>query len=549
MRSGKKKTGVIVLCLMLVLAVLAACSRNNGNNDATPAPSSPAVESKGAAETESTSPEQPASYFPLKEQIEVDAMILDFGRTRDKRTDQELQKLTNIKFNWDLVPGADISTKPNIVMASGDLPDLMIFTRPVFEKYQNSGNFVDFSKYLDKMPNFKRYIEKFPDIANFPKTAEGNIFAINNFYVEGNLPVGYLYRKDIYDKHGISLPTTFDELYEGLKRLKAAYPDVYPLVVPSGHIPSYMYRAYHTSDTLYFDIDAMEYKYGPVTQNFMDSLNFTRKLYEEKLLDAEFPVLEHEASKQKIIAGKGFVTIDYIETLTRYNEEGKAGDPAYHMVSALPPVTDTGLQARVQVTMPSSNYWYTAVSSKSKYIDEIVQYLDFQFSEQITDLVNWGFEGETFVKNADGSNSFTADVKTKTNPNGTINLADLGVDSRTGFWPIYDYRAIYAANHTEETVASLYEYIDNAQKIGEFSGPNIKLPSDMDEERVRVMEAVNTRVKEAAINYATGKIDAATLQKEIDAIEKQGDYKRFLDYYNAEFAKIKDGYKLNTAVR
>lgn len=547
MRNGTKKAGVVAVCLALVLALVAACSNANNTSGKPPGTGTTAPETN-TSET-GTGTTESGNYFPLKQPIEVKAMILDFGRSRDLRTDQELEKRTNIKFNWDLVPGADIATKPNIVMASGNIPDLMIFTRPVFEQYQNSGSFVDFAQYLDKMPNLSKYIEKFPDIANFPKTAEGNIYAINNFYVEGNLPVGYLYRKDIYDQHGIALPTTFGELYDGLKKLRAAYPDVYPLVVPNGHVPSYMYRAYHTSDTIYFDLDALEYKYGPATQNFVDSLNFTRKLYEEGLIDAEFPVTDPEMAKQKIITGKGFMTIDYIESLTRFNEEGQASDPAYHMVAALPPVTDTGLQARVQVTMPSSNYWYTAVSSKSKYVDEIVQFLDFQFSEEITDLVNWGFEGETFVKRADGTNEFTADVKTKTNPNGTIVLSELGVDSRTGFWPIYDYRAIYAANHPEETVASLYEYIDHAEQIGEFPGPNIKLPKDMDEERIRVMESVNTRVKEAAINYVTGKIDAAALQNIIGELEQQGDYKKYVDYYNAEFANIKGTYQLNTAIK
>lgn len=543
MANSKRRVWVVLLSLMLATSII-ACS-NNRAQEPSAAPDGGSVQASATANES----EGAASYFPLKEQIKVKAMMLDQGRNNQQRVDQELDKLTNIKFEWDFVPAGDIQTKPDLLMASGDLPDIMLLVRPSFEKYQHSGAFIDFAEYLDQMPNLRKHIEKFPDIADFSKTAEGKIYGINNFSRQGDLPFGYIFREDIYKKHNIKLPTTFDEMYDGFKKLKEIYPDISPMVIRSGHVGLFMYNGYHTSNNIFFDVDRMKYEYGPVTQNFRDALNFMRKLYSEGLIDPEYPVATAERMREKILNGTAFMTLDYIDIMTTMNENGKSIDPDYKLTATLPPITDTGLQARLYVVMPTSNWFYTVINKKSKYVDELVRYLDFLYSDEITDLVNWGFEGETYVVK-DGKKEFTPEVKTKINPNGTIDLKELGIDGHSGFFPILDYwGAFYSANSSAEAMEALRRNLDNSDKIAAFLGPNIQLPQEMETERLRIMESVNTQVQEMVTNYITGKIDQVALENEIKAIEEKGDYKPFLDKYNEEFDKIKDGYKLNTALQ
>ena len=36
-------------------------------------------------------------------------------------------------------------------------------------------------------------------------------------------------RVDVFEKNGLEVPKTYDELYESCKKLKEIYPDIYPI--------------------------------------------------------------------------------------------------------------------------------------------------------------------------------------------------------------------------------------------------------------------------------------------------------------------------------
>ena len=44
--------------------------------------------------------------------------------------------------------------------------------------------------------------------------------------------MGMLYRQDIFDKHGIAVPTTWDEFADAARKLHAADPNVYLTNLP-----------------------------------------------------------------------------------------------------------------------------------------------------------------------------------------------------------------------------------------------------------------------------------------------------------------------------
>lgn len=535
----------LFICFIFIAVMGTACQ--NAKNEVQPATTSNVATGTSTAETTAQEAQQ-KSYFPLEKQIEINVLLPDFGRTRDKRVDQELEKKTNIKFNWDLVPFAGLTEKISVIMASGDLPDAFVINNNERQQYQAQGKFLDFSKYLDKMPNLKAWAEKYPDILNLPKTAEGNIFALSTFTRGGQLPIGYLYRKDIYQKNNIKIPETFNEWYDGLKKLKELYPSSYPVVSVGDQVLRSIYDAYHTSYTIFFDMDTNEYKYGPSMTNFMDALNFARKLYVEKLLDPEFAITDHAKHQEKIQTGKGFMTIYYIAMSSAYNQNGKTVDPGFMVGASLPPVTETGLQGRVMVQYPVGGWFHVAVSNESKYKDEIVQLLDYQLTDEFVDLVNWGFEGETFtVEN--NNRKYLPDVKTLTNPNGKIVLGDLGIDGRSGIWPIYDLMAANTRDGDENVVKDTQTYIDNADKIALWREPNIITPKELLDERSQVMTAVDTLISENAMKYIMGKINLEQMKKIIADVEAKGQYKKYLDFNNTEFAKIKGSFKFDKGIK
>ena len=94
------------------------------------------------------------------EPITISVMIRDFGRERTKYIDRLLEERENIHIEWTIVPAADYDMVFEQKVNAGELPDLFETKKTMTEKYAGSGNFVDFSEYLNKMPNLEKWMKK-----------------------------------------------------------------------------------------------------------------------------------------------------------------------------------------------------------------------------------------------------------------------------------------------------------------------------------------------------------------------------------------------------
>ncbi|MEI0736314.1 hypothetical protein VQ056_05980 [Paenibacillus sp. JTLBN-2024] len=74
----------------------------------------------------------------------------------------------------------------------------------------------------------------------------------------------WLYREDVFKKHNLAVPKTYEELHQVLKKLKELYPESYPLSMRFGQIPDEMMANLTTNfgsgtDVYYnFDEEKME---------------------------------------------------------------------------------------------------------------------------------------------------------------------------------------------------------------------------------------------------------------------------------------------------
>ncbi|SFL56371.1 putative aldouronate transport system substrate-binding protein [Paenibacillus sp. 1_12] len=138
----------------------------------------------------------------------------------------EVQKRTNTKLDVDWIPNTDYSSKLDLVLASGDLPEVMVATSEKYLPLVNAikqGLFWDLTPYLtnlDKYPNLKK---------NVPASA-WNYLKVNDklYYLPRTRALvdqAPKYRKDWFDKLGIPEPTTVDELRTALKKVVSSDPD------------------------------------------------------------------------------------------------------------------------------------------------------------------------------------------------------------------------------------------------------------------------------------------------------------------------------------
>ena len=142
----------------------------------------------------------------------------------------------------DAVIGSDYNTKVNLMVAdSKNFPDLMdVPDKALLDKHAASGAFVAIDDWMDKMPNYSAALNAIEEGVREGLLRERRSADAKHYQpvVLGTSTVanaqGWLYREDIFKKHGIKSPETLDDLYNACKKLKELYPDSYPLVLQGG---------------------------------------------------------------------------------------------------------------------------------------------------------------------------------------------------------------------------------------------------------------------------------------------------------------------------
>lgn len=379
-----KKIMALGLTALLSLSALAGCGSDSGESTA-----------------ETASPKSSASpAAPVKKTFTA---LLDnnatFPYTKDWPFWKWLEEKTGVTLEVQ-TPSGKLGDSLNLVVASKTMPDLMYMpNRRESNKFGQQGALVDISEHLGDMPNLKKWIEKYPDEAKATLSAEGKMYMFPNYgFGETNRMV-WMYREDVFKKEGLTLPKTYDELYTVAKKLKEKYPDSYPLATRHGQIPDEMITNYtvnfQTGESVYYDFDKKEWRYGPIEDNYKAMVTMWNKFYKEGLIPPDIFTLQTKQWQDIISTGKSFMTIDYISRIDFFNNAMRKENPSYNMQFMAPPA---GLPNGKQLN-PYFHYLEggLTVASTSKNVKDIVKYMDFFYTEEGKNLASWGKEGETYT--------------------------------------------------------------------------------------------------------------------------------------------------------
>ncbi|WP_314589249.1 extracellular solute-binding protein [Paenibacillus terrigena] len=480
--------------------------------------------------------------------VVIHAAVPAFDRDRNTPIDKEFERRTNLTFEWLQFPVNEYMKRINQVLTSaGQKPDIFIVNKDMVQRFGPMGLLLDLRPYLDEMPHLKRWIERYPQIVEDMMTEDGKLYGIDGLNTYGQMPIGYILREDIFYRNGMLLPTTFDELYESLKRLKQIYPDSKPISSRSGpaNLFQQFYMAYHTQSGVYFDNDEMTYTFGPAEPNFKKAVMMARKFYQAGLIDPDFATVSEAQFYENVIGGKTFALFgEYFIEMDGWIEKGVKRDSFYSLKAVLPPMTNQALQALQPVQYPNSRgNWVIAIHAKSPHIRELIALLDAQYSDEIVELTNWGIEGDTFNR-VNGENRYTARLQTKLNPYGEVTPQDAGVDGRSGIWVPYDQDAEYARRWGAVGLESQQLYTANADKIGFFAGPSIPFTSDEFIEITKIMSPIKNFVTMKVIQFVTGELGMNQDWDDFqDELTKMG-AGRVLKLYQDKYAKLPDERKV-----
>ncbi|TLS54088.1 extracellular solute-binding protein [Paenibacillus antri] len=225
----KRRYGIGILALTLfATAVLAGCAGTaSEEGGAEPASS----ESAGAPQELLT---EPGTYPIVNEKTTLKVMVRGNPLVEDFATNEFTkwyEEKTNVHIEWEVVPEQSMQEKLNLVLASGDYPDVImgLNVSPAQEMiYGSEGVFLPLNELIEKQGSqTKKLFADRPDIQEAITAPDGNIYSlpeINECYHCSQSQKMWIYEPWL-TKLGLSMPTTTDEFYEVLKAFKTQDPN------------------------------------------------------------------------------------------------------------------------------------------------------------------------------------------------------------------------------------------------------------------------------------------------------------------------------------
>ncbi|MBW8348371.1 extracellular solute-binding protein [Bacillus sp. IITD106] len=379
--------------------------------------------------------------------VEITWMLVsEVSNLKDKAVIKEIEKRTGIKLNIQAYSSGTYSEKLNTVVASGQLPDIW-HGLPVAKVNElgQKGAVVAINEYLDKLPNYKKlYAEENDWVMKSFSDDKGNMYTWPIYGVNREVNHGFLYRKDIFDKHGIDLWNNTEEFYEALKKLKEEYPDSAPYASKTAE---FIYRDWGfgwgiagAQYPVYYDESDQTWKFQFTDPKHKEMLDFMKKLYNEGLLDKEF-ITDTEASwTTKMTTGKSFVTFDWIGRLDMFYEQVKAENPDYDLRYGNP----VGPENTIRSLDKIANWGHTVTKNDKSEI--ALKLLDYLSSPSGAELIMVGVKDEIYKEEGDGKITY---------PNLNVDVVGIkDLENQYGMWVegMYlraDERSVYF-NYTEK---------------------------------------------------------------------------------------------------
>lgn len=219
-----KKTRLlaVLLSLAMLTGILTACGDSGNNSAASGSPSS-GKQTESGSSTDNAQTDVNANSDYSEPRSYNWYFNNDWETIRPWGAD-EVSKFLKEKFNVDITfsrADADYNAKLNIMISSGDLPDIISMGRDAnFLKMADMGLFQSLDPLREKNPEFDTYVkESTRDLLRVDDALYTiPTWARANAATGGNL--SWMYNKSIYEAAGSPDLTTFDGLYEYAKKAK-----------------------------------------------------------------------------------------------------------------------------------------------------------------------------------------------------------------------------------------------------------------------------------------------------------------------------------------
>lgn len=375
-----------------------------------------------------------------------------------------------IDIQFQAVPESDFSTKIATVFATNDLPDLVLCSgMDQIGTYELEDMLVNLLEYKDLMPNFFSLVDADDRIAaqktQWQVNSEGEDALYCMYRLEYNridiAPIGAI-RGDLMEELNLEMPTTWDELYDIMLKIKAAYPDVYFFSSRNG--TNYMlgglayamgsggFGTFDKERGMYYEPEQSKWLYGPTQDAFKSVVEYVAKAYADGLVDPDYATTTRDNLWEKISSGKVVYFKDNNSFISSVFQPAfdNAGEGWYFDI--IPPLANNNIEATRELRYERD--WMTSIviNKDCPELERVLKMFDWCYSYEGMMVTNFGIEGETYYIDETGYpmvvDSIIEEAKKSTDP---FKAAQSVLGVGTWSWTRYINEATYL-----QTAGSLF---------------------------------------------------------------------------------------------
>ncbi len=526
-----KRNFALVLAVIFALGLLAGC---NGTPAETAAPAAAATETASSGEPEAEGEislpicSEP-TYYTHWTAVAPYAANLITDPAQDQAIYSLLAERTNIYFEFSTTPAQEEATNFAIIVAGGDLPDVMDNAVSCYttgaDGAIDDGVLIDLTDLLNEYaPNYMEILNSDPASLVACTSDQGRMAGIARFYSETGMEnTGLLIRQDWLDALGLETPRTYEDFYNVLTAFHTEYDGASMALgnyggdnlIGAGFGVSTEFGQGQTGMLYPFYVVDGEVKFGFIEDEFLDYLETLSQWYSEGLIYEDFFTLNGAGiGNDYSLATEGILGIAQggANNIVSLRSLVDADDPI-NMVSLASPVMDeseTCVHIGTEATyLKSTNIWYITTACEDPV--PLIQLVNYLFSEEGNHLTNYGEEDVAHVDNSDGTITWTELVTN--NPDGlafqtAVHLYASSVG--TSIPQVFDIRSVYYAFEDADwaNIETLRNSSDNAWNYPTWAA----MTAEETETFNAVMNDMSTYLQETIVSFITGAIPTSEFE-------------------------------------
>lgn len=440
------------------------------------------TEEKPVASEVETPADKPAETPEAPETAEVvDLDIFYYDGLRSFRADSDIWKVVQEETNVTLkgvaptTPGGDQNEQFNLMLASGDIPDIITASKSNIMKSGSKLVLPLEDLIAEHAPNLHKFLEENPQVKAAATGTDGHIYMIP-YLPDGQVSEIWFMRKDWLDKLDLAIPTTVEEYETAIRRFREEDVNGTGKQDVIGYFDrdnirgiAAVFNLYGASFEPYVEDGIVhDDMYKP---EFKEAVRHVTRLYADGLIDPEIYTRGKDSRDVMFQQNIGASTVDWAASTSQYQGKYEDEIEGLEWVPMLPPANTNG-KSMIQYSRNNIADIGWSISKDTKHPVAAIKLFDYMFTEEGRRLMNFGIEGQTYTM-VDGKPIFTDEVL-----NNDVSVAQqleaLG-QLQTGYQQDFEYERQWT---DESALAGIEMYMDASPFLKTVSGLALSYTSE-----------------------------------------------------------------------